>query len=171
MVNGSNVLRSAPYLCAANDITDEEPFCSILYRACMDVPLHPNPFISISDFPPLAVNPSLALPLSAVYPSPGVFCMRQMAPRNAHAGDAPDFCYAGRPVSFPAKGPTNQAGAMCMERISEEQYMGMTPHPDGSTRAFLRDVGSKIWLVELPKEGSGYGLKQPRTPFIDLSDL
>ena len=60
---------------------------------------------------------------------------------------------------------------VCFERIGDEAYLNLVPHPDGSNRAFLASQAGQVWLATLPDSGSRKQLILNKThPFLDLSD-
>ena len=60
---------------------------------------------------------------------------------------------------------------LCLEKIGNEAYLNMVPHPDGSKIASLSNQQCKIWLVGIPDEGCGGVLDITKSePFFDISD-
>ncbi|TVU49775.1 hypothetical protein EJB05_01111 [Eragrostis curvula] len=66
--------------------------------------------------------------------------------------------------------------AMCLEKISEDPFVNMAGHPNGSTRdVFLSSQDGKIWLASVPVHGAGDALHyinggSAGRPFLDLTD-
>lgn len=60
---------------------------------------------------------------------------------------------------------------ICLERLFNESYTNIQPHPDGSRRIFLATQSGKIFLATVPPQGSGKTLDVDLSnPFIDLTD-
>lgn len=87
------------------------------------------------------------------------------------SNDEDSFCFNGEPVSLNKNETLLPPKGLCLERIGSAAYLNMVPHPDGSNRAFFSDQPGKIWLAEIPKQGSGefLGLDES-SPFVDLTD-
>eukprot|EP00850_Spirogloea_muscicola_P020220 SM000210S06734 [mRNA] locus=s210:15905:20176:+ [translate_table: standard] len=66
--------------------------------------------------------------------------------------------------------PTSSAPPLpdiCFDRVDDQDYLGMLPHPDGSNRVFLHTRTGYIFLAQVPSEGSGKKFAN-RTMFLDL---
>lgn len=80
-------------------------------------------------------------------------------------------CFNGRSALFNITPDSPSPKGICLERIGNGSYLSMSPHPDGSNRVFLANQEGKIWLAQLPKEGSGGTLEIDESrPFLDISD-
>ena len=61
--------------------------------------------------------------------------------------------------------------AFCLEKIAIGSYLSMAAHPDGSNRAFFSNQMGKVWLVNIPAQGSEGELELDESnPFVDLTD-
>ncbi|CAL0319943.1 unnamed protein product [Lupinus luteus] len=60
---------------------------------------------------------------------------------------------------------------LCLEKIRGDSYLNMVPHPDGPNRAFFANIEGKIWLANIPNEGSNEVLEIDESKtFLDLSN-
>ncbi|KAL4566553.1 hypothetical protein LXL04_030670 [Taraxacum kok-saghyz] len=62
---------------------------------------------------------------------------------------------------------------LCLEKLGNTSYVYMSPHPDGSNRAFVCNQKGEIWLAMVPEVGSTQGLiidDSDSHLFLDLSD-
>ncbi|KAF3330228.1 HIPL1 protein-like protein [Carex littledalei] len=139
-----------------NSTTD---FCTQTWNSCKDIDIRNSPFANSS-------NPSNKL--SDSYRNVADFC-------KAAGSSATDksICFNGG-VSVGFNG--TQAGpppqGICLERLFNGSYMNIEPHPDGSNRVFLATQAGKIFLANVPPQGSGKMLDIDLTnPFIDLTDV
>lgn len=78
--------------------------------------------------------------------------------------------FNGKPVSY-YNIETQPPSGLCLEKIGTGAYLNLVPHPDGSNRVFLGNQQGKIWLANVPDEGSNGTLKIVESePFLDITD-
>lgn len=158
--------RQAPVLCnsttSANSSQSKQAassFCSQVWGACKNVS------VVNSLFTP-SQGPGDQAKLADVWKSDTVFCDAF----GAASGD--DLvCFDGGPVTMNNTETPISPSGMCLEKIGNDSYLSMAPHPDGSARAFFANQPGVIWLATVPSEESGgtLGLDESN-PFLDLTD-
>ncbi|XP_057859085.2 HIPL1 protein isoform X2 [Cryptomeria japonica] len=166
--------RVIPVLCnstigthsSTND-TIEQNYCSNLWNACQNVSIVNSPFA------PLLKGGALGSPtnmthakLIELWQSKNDFCA-------AFGGTIIDGVSCFNVNVFVPNVTQNESTieGVCLERIGDEAYLNLVPHPDGSNRVFLSSQAGQVWLATLPDSGSGKQLILNKSnPFIDLSD-
>jgi hypothetical protein len=80
-------------------------------------------------------------------------------------------CFNGISATFPPTQPNPSPEGICIEKLDNSSFVKMVPHPDGSNRVFLFTLAGKIFLAEVPVQGSQKALKYNISkPFLDLTD-
>ena len=81
-----------------------------------------------------------------------------------------EFCYSGEKfVPYSTNTSLPNLEGICFEKITDNAYLNMIPHPDGSNRVFLASQDGVIYLATLPSQGSGNISVNMETPFLDIS--
>ncbi|XP_057843332.2 HIPL1 protein isoform X2 [Cryptomeria japonica] len=166
--------RMIPVLCnstvrtnsSTND-TIEQSYCSHLWNACQNVSIVNSPFAPLlkGGVSGLPMNMTHAK-LTELWQSKNDFCA-------AFGGTIIDgvSCFNGNVFVPNVTQNESTIEGVCLERIGDEAYLNLVPHPDGSNRVFLASQAGQVWLATLPDSGSGKQLNLNKSnPFIDLSD-
>ncbi|KAF7052115.1 hypothetical protein CFC21_060260 [Triticum aestivum] len=171
LFNSSSKIRMVPLLCnytssrgSAQSKDSTQDYCKLVWETCKNVTISNSPFQ-----PSLQGSgrlPSSASKLTDVWQSENDFC-------TSFGGSSDDnsVCFSGNAVSFNTTKPSPSPKGVCLERIGNGSYLNMAPHPDGSNRVFLSNQAGKIWLANVPEQGSGGTLQFDEVnPFLDLTD-
>ncbi|VAI01204.1 unnamed protein product [Triticum turgidum subsp. durum] len=155
LFNSSSKIRMVPLLCnytssgsSAQSKDSTQDYCKLVWETCKNVTILNSPFQ-----PSLQGSgrlPSSASKLIGVWQSENDFC-------TSFGGSSDDksVCFSGNAVSFNTTEPPPSPKGVCLERIGNGSYLNMAPHPDGSNRVFLSNQAGKIWLANVPEQGSG----------------
>eukprot|EP01018_Ginkgo_biloba_P011032 Gb_30857 [translate_table: standard] len=166
--------RSVPALCnstlPANSSMPNgtgQGYCSQVWDACQNMSMLNSPFA------PSLVGAASGAPANAtqtklteLWQSKNDFCM-------AFGGTVTDgeSCFDGIPFVPNVTQDEPPIHGVCLERIGDEAYLNMVPHPDGSNRVFLSSQAGQVWLATLPDGNSVRQLELNKSsPFIDLTD-
>ncbi|KAF7044331.1 hypothetical protein CFC21_053578 [Triticum aestivum] len=171
LFNSSSKIRMVPLLCnytssgsSAQSKDSTQDYCKLVWETCKNVTISNSPFQpSLQGSGSL---PSSASKLTDVWQSENDFC-------TSFGGSSDDksVCFSGNAVSFNTTEPSPSPKGVCLERIGNGSYLNMAPHPDGSNRVFLSNQAGKIWLADVPEQGSGGTLQfDEANPFLDLTD-
>ncbi|VAH95514.1 unnamed protein product [Triticum turgidum subsp. durum] len=155
LFNSSSKIRMVPLLCnytssgsSAQSKDSTQDYCKLVWETCKNVTISNSPFQpSLQGSGSL---PSSASKLTDVWQSENDFC-------TSFGGSSDDksVCFSGNAVSFNTTEPSPSPKGVCLERIGNGSYLNMAPHPDGSNRVFLSNQAGKIWLADVPEQGSG----------------
>ncbi|KAI4998573.1 hypothetical protein ZWY2020_053915 [Hordeum vulgare] len=171
LFNSSSKIRMVPLLCnytssgsSAQSKDSTQDYCKLVWETCKDVTISNSPFQpSLQGSGSL---PSSASKLTGVWQSENDFCTS-----FGGSSDGDSVCFSGDAVSFNNTDPSPSPKGVCLERIGNGSYLNMAPHPDGSNRVFLSNQAGKIWLADVPEQGSGGTLQfDEANPFLDLTD-
>ncbi|KAF9607572.1 hypothetical protein IFM89_036934 [Coptis chinensis] len=165
--------RTVPVLCnstiSANSTQSKSAaidFCAEVWDTCQNVSVLNSPFApSLQGRAGVPVNSSVSK-LTDLWQSKTVFC-------EAFGGSSVDgaVCFDGDRVTLNKTEPPSPPNGMCLEKIGNGSYLSMAAHPDGSDRAFFGSQQGKIWLANIPEEGSVGTLGFDESdPFVDLTD-
>lgn len=156
--------RSIPVLCNSTD--SETNFCSNVWDACQNTSIRNSPFAPSLQGSTQVPQNSSSTKLTDLWQSKTDFCNAFSENRNNNS-----ICFNGKPISLNNNESSPPPKGLCLERISDGQYINMAPHPDGSNRAFFSSQGGTIWLAKIPDQDSGekLGLEKEKQ-FLDLSD-
>ncbi|XP_042487821.1 HIPL1 protein-like [Macadamia integrifolia] len=165
--------RSVPVLCNSTISVDStqsnsaaNDYCGVVWDTCQRVSMLHSPFapaLQGSAGTPVNISSSK---LNDLWESKSDFCQ---AFGGASANDS--VCFDGEPVSLNNTGTISPPNGLCLEKIGNESYLDLAPHPDGSNRVFLADQKGRIWLATVPEAGSGGTLGlDVLSPFLDISD-
>ncbi|CAK9184747.1 unnamed protein product [Ilex paraguariensis] len=168
-----SVPRQVPLLCnstiSANSTQTNQPksdFCVEVWDTCQNVSMMNSPFAaSLKGQGGTPVNSNVTR-LTDLWQSKTDFC-------NVFGGPSVDgsVCFDGEPVTLNTTGTPSPPSGMCLEKIGNDSYLNLAPHPDGSGRAFFSNQAGQIWLATIPKRGSGGTLEVDESnPFLDLTD-
>lgn len=165
--------RTVPILCNSSSTSSasraiqqtSNSFCTQLWDTCQNVSIMNSPFaVSLQGTGQSAT--SNFTKLTDFWQSKSDFC-------NSYGGDSTSdtVCFDGGETKLNNTDIITPPNGMCIEKIGNGSYLDMTPHPDGSARAFFSNQEGKIWLATIPKDGSGETLGLDLTsPFLDLTD-
>ncbi|KAL6562577.1 hipl1 protein [Orobanche gracilis] len=158
--------RSVPILCNSTTSTNNNSFCSTVWKSCRDVPISNSPFApALQSKAQVSTNATLSK-LVDLWQSESDFC-------NAFGGTPTktSLCFNGEPLSLNKSDTHPPPNGICLEKIDNGSYINLVPHPDGSDRAFFSNLPGKIWLATIPEQDSGdvMGLDES-SPFVDLTD-
>uniref|UniRef100_A0A1D1ZE40 HIPL1 protein n=1 Tax=Anthurium amnicola TaxID=1678845 RepID=A0A1D1ZE40_9ARAE len=159
------VLCNTPVSVRSQSKESTKDFCEQVWDTCKNISMQNSPFAS-SLLGSAGVLPSSSSRLIDLWQSENEFC-------QAFGGSSVNesVCFDGKSVSFNATPNSPSPKGLCVERIGNESYLNMVPHPDGSDRVFLSNQEGKIWLAKVPEQGSGSTLDfDISNPFLDLTD-
>ncbi|KAJ3670155.1 hypothetical protein LUZ60_010479 [Juncus effusus] len=146
--------RFVPVLCDSTNSNSTTDFCTEVWQKCNDMSISPN-------------SPFQTTKLNTKYKSSSDFCSSFGNSLNEKS-----LCFNGESVSFPSTQTSPPSKGICLERLDNGTYINFVPHPDGSNRVFLTTQAGKIYLVNIPIQGSKQILQfDPSKPFLDISDL
>ncbi|KAH9323003.1 hypothetical protein KI387_017642, partial [Taxus chinensis] len=142
-------------------------YCSQVWDACQNVSIVNSPFA------PFLKGGALGSPmnmthakLTELWQSKSDFCA-------AFGGTIIDgvSCFNGNVFVPNVTQDDSSIEGVCLERIGDQTYLNMVPHPDGSNRVFLASQAGQVWLATLPENSSGKQLiLNKSSPFIDISE-
>ncbi|MQM17165.1 hypothetical protein Taro_050136 [Colocasia esculenta] len=164
-------IRTVPLLCNSTFPVRSQlkgattSFCENVWNTCKNVSIRNSPFAP-SLLGSAGVQPSSPSRLTDLWQSKNEFCQAL----GGSSGNE-SVCFDGNSVSSnTTQNPPSPKG-LCLERIGNESYLNMVPHPDGSNRVFLSNQQGKLWLATVPRQGSGGTLEfDISSPFLDLTD-
>ncbi|KAI3938693.1 hypothetical protein MKW92_014014 [Papaver armeniacum] len=171
LFGGNLGTRSVPTLCtvSANTAlskTSSNNFCSKVWDACQTTSILNSPFApSLRSKIEVAVR-STSSKLADLWNSNTSFC-------KAFGGSPDDglVCFNGTTAILRDTADPQPPNGICLEQVANGSYLDMTAHPDGSNRVFLASQQGKIWLVNVPEEGTGEAMVLDESnPFVDLSE-
>ncbi|RZC87451.1 hypothetical protein C5167_035992 [Papaver somniferum] len=171
LFGGNLGTRSVPTLCtvsasAALSKTSSNNFCSKVWDACQTTSILNSPFApSLRNKIKVSVR-STSSKLADLWKSNTSFC-------KAFGGSLDDglVCFNGTSALLRDTKNPQPPNGICLEQLANGSYLDMTAHPDGSNSVFLASQQGKIWLVNVPKEGTGEAMMLDESnPFVDLSE-
>ncbi|KQK13718.1 hypothetical protein BRADI_1g12040v3 [Brachypodium distachyon] len=172
LFNSSSKIRMVPLLCnytssgsrSSQSKDSTQDYCKLVWETCKNVTILNSPFQP--SLQGSARLPNSSSKLIDVWQSESTFC-------TSFGGSSNDqsVCFDGNAISFNTTEPPPSPKGVCLEKIGDGSYLNMAPHPDGSNRVFLSNQAGKIWLANVPEQGSGSTLQfDEANPFIDLTD-
>ncbi|KAL8042143.1 hypothetical protein ABFX02_09G032200 [Erythranthe guttata] len=164
--------REIPVLCNSTASSNSTNFCSQVWTACRNIPILNSPFaVPLQGRAGPPTNSSNSTKLTDIWQSQIDFCNSLGGPSPPSSNDGPQ-CFNGAPVTLDNTAPPPPPpSGICLEKIANGSYLNMAAHPDGSNRAFFANQQGKIWLGNIPKQGSGEMLElDEASPFLDITD-
>ncbi|XP_061373510.1 HIPL1 protein-like [Gastrolobium bilobum] len=166
--------RTVPLLCNTTSLAMSQQssgdgsldFCTRVWETCESVSVINSPF---EPFLQDKAGKNLVFFTSKVrdvWKSRKSFC-------ETYGGYSEDgkVCFHGESISLNNLQTPLLPNGLCLEKIGDGSYLDMAPHPDGSDRAFFANVQGKIWLANIPVEGSNEILEIDESKtFLDISD-
>lgn len=152
-------VRAVPVLCnttapaSSLSVGASKAFCEQVWDACKNVSINNSPFGTSA--------------LSERWQSETDFCQ---ALGRSYGDDSE--CFDGKPVSLNNTPSSPAPKGVCLERLWNDSYINIVPHPDGSNRVFLSSLEGKIFLATVPEQGSKQTLQiNTENPFLDITGL
>lgn len=141
-------------------------YCTKVWDTCGEITIQNSPFSPTMPSKTTTIFSSSPSRLSDHWKSRKDFC-------DAFGGSSEDGhkCFNGGPVSYDNIEAANSIDGVCLEKIGNDTYLQMVPHPDGSNHVFLGNQQGKIWMAKIPDQASNEILEINDTkPFIDIAD-